>query len=106
MVVAPRSVFTVCIALFLAFYAIGFTAYALSGDRAHNDFFAIWGWARFEIAHPPSQIYDHAAQKAFLLSLDSQVPGPMPFAYPPTYLLLIRPLGWLSYPVAYAIWSW
>jgi hypothetical protein len=47
----------------------------------------------------------HAAQHAFLLSLDPNFPALMPFPYPPPYLLLIRPLGWFSYPIAQALWS-
>jgi hypothetical protein len=79
--------------------------YAASGFPAHSDFFGIWSWARFEIEQPPERIYDHAAQQGFLLSLDPHFPGPMQFGYPPTYLLMIRPLGLLSYPVAHAAWS-
>jgi hypothetical protein len=82
-----------------------FVIRALRGDLHHSDFFGIWSWARFEIEHPAALIYDHAAQYAFLLSLDPTFPVPMPFPYPPLYLLLIRPLGWLSYPVAQALWS-
>ena len=71
----------------------------------HMDFFGVWAWARFEIEQPAAQIYDHAAQQAFLLSLDPNFPVRMPFPYPPPYLLLIRPLGWVSYPIAEALWS-
>jgi hypothetical protein len=88
----------------MAFVAI-FALHAMSGEFHHWDFFGIWSWARFEIEHPAALIYDHAAQQAFLLSLDPTFPMPMPFPYPPFYLLLIRPLGWLSYPVAQALWS-
>jgi alpha-1,2-mannosyltransferase len=84
-----------------------------------TDFFAIWNWARFEIEQPPAQIYDSASRHAFMLSADPQYtaelpfpypsvfrnPGEMPFPYPPQYLLLLRPLGWLSYPVAHVLWS-
>ena len=50
-------------------------------------------------------IYDHAAQQAFLVTLDPQWPNPFPFPYPPPYLLLLWPIGVLSYPLAQAIWS-
>jgi hypothetical protein len=80
-------------------------AYALSAKPIRMDFFGIWSWARFEIEQPPARIYDFVAAHEFLLSLDPEFPVPMPFPYPPPYLLLIRPLGWLSYPVAQAIWS-
>lgn len=54
---------------------------------------------------PGGAVYDHAAQYAFLLTLDPSFPARSPCPYPPLYLLLIRPLGWLSYPVALAVWS-
>jgi hypothetical protein len=80
-------------------------AFALRDGLVHMDFFGVWSWARFEIECDPVRIYDHAAQQAFLLSLDPGFPVRFPFPYPPPYLFLIRPLGWLSYPVAQAIWS-
>jgi hypothetical protein len=80
-------------------------AFALRHGPVHLDFFGVWSWARFEVEQNPGLIYDHAAQQAFLLSLDPAFPVRFPFPYPPPYLLLIRPLGWLSYPVAQTIWS-
>ena len=75
----------------------------LQGSLGHIGFFGVWGWARFAIEHPAAEIYDHAAQQAFFQSLDPNFP-PMPFPYPPLYLLIIRPLGWLPYPVALLVW--
>jgi hypothetical protein len=98
-------VFGLLAACVTTFIVTGVIVIALRGGPSHIDFFGIWGWARFEIEHRAALIYDHAAQHAFLLSLDSTFPLQMPFPYPPFYLLLIRPLGWLSYPVARAIWS-
>lgn len=95
----------VCLGLSGVCDAIGVAAYMLHDGPIHVDFFGMWSWARFETERPPAQIYDHAAQHAFLLSLDPQIFGKLPCAYPPSYLLLIRPLGWLSYPVAHAVWS-
>ena len=77
----------------------------VNGRLSHSDFFGIWSWARFEITHPAALIYDHDAQHAFLLSLDPSFRSPFAFPYPPLYLLLIRPLGWLPYPVSWAFWS-
>ncbi len=111
MIVSPwlatvaRYVLATCLALAAGWYLIHIGQYAASGFPGHSDFFGIWSWARFEIEQPPERIYDHAAQQAFLLSLDPDYPGPLPFPYPPTYLLMIRPLGLLSYTVAHATWS-
>lgn len=93
------------IGLFGLVDAILLFTFALRNGWPHLDFFGIWSWACFEIESGPSLIYDHAAQHAFLLSLDPQFPVPMPFPYWPPYLLLIRPLGWLSYPVAQLLWT-
>ncbi len=91
--------------LLAACYAILAARYALQGGVGHLDFFGIWSWARFEIERPAALIYDHPAQQAFLRALDPAFAVPMPFPYPPVYLLLIRPLGWLSYPLAQGLWS-
>jgi alpha-1,2-mannosyltransferase len=80
-------------------------AWTLRHGPVHLDFFGVWSWARFEIEREPALIYDHVTQQAFLLSLDPRFPVRFPFPYPPPYLFLIRPLGWLSYPVAQATWS-
>ncbi len=80
-----------------------FVVEELQGSLGHIGFFGVWGWARFAIEHPAAEIYDHAAQQAFFQSLDPNFP-PMPFPYPPLYLLIIRPLGWLPYPVALLLW--
>jgi hypothetical protein len=99
-----RNVLTLVLGL-LAAGATMVIVIALCRSPHHMNFFGIWSWARFEIEHPAALIYDHVAQHAFLLSLDPTFPVPMPFPYPPPYLLLIRPLGWLSYPIAQTIWS-
>lgn len=80
-------------------------AFALRDGPVHMDFFGVWSWARLEIEQGPLFAYNHAAQQAFLLSLDPEFPVRFPFPYPPLYLFLIRPLGWLSYPIAQASWS-
>jgi hypothetical protein len=82
-----------------------FIVVSLRGGSHYMDFFGVWSWARFEIERPAALIYDHAAQYAFLRSLDPTFPSQAPFPYPPIYLFLIRPLGWLSLPVAQALWS-
>jgi hypothetical protein len=82
-----------------------FVALALRGGLDPRNFFRMWSWARFEIEHPAARIYDDTAQLASLPSPGPTFPLSMPFPYPPLYLLLIRPLGWLSHPVAWALWS-
>jgi hypothetical protein len=103
--VTRRNVVAVCLGLLVVCYGSVLMARLWAPGPVHMDFFGIWSWARFEIEGPPALIYDHAVQQAFLLALDPAFPVPMPFPYPPPYLLVIRPLGWMSYPLAQALWS-
>ena len=106
-VVVLRKVLTVVLGLLAACVTMTivttFIIIALRGN--YMNFFVTWSWARLEVEHPGALIYDHAAQYAYLLSLDPTFPVRMPFPYPPLYLFLILPLGWLSYPVGQVIWS-
>jgi hypothetical protein len=100
-----RLLAILCFGLIGGFSALFLVEYLLHEGPIHLDFFGIWSWARFAIERPPAQIYSHHEQYAFLLALDPGFRAPMPFPYPPTYLLLIKPLGYLSYPVAQLVWS-
>jgi Glycosyltransferase family 87 len=86
-------------------YALGLIQFIRGKATVRLDIFGIWSWARFEIEQGPARIYDHAAQSAYLHSLDPNIHNQMLFPYPPPYLMLIRPLGWLSFPAAWASWS-
>jgi hypothetical protein len=100
-----RIALAVCTAVVVACAAIGIAAYALHPGPMQQDFFGIWSWARFVVERPAARIYDHAEQHAFLMSLNPPFTAPFPFSYPPPYLLLIRPLGWLSYATALQVWT-
>ncbi len=76
----------------------------LAGHWAFNDFFAHWSYARFAQAHPPGEIYDRDALHAFQVALAGGPVAQLPFAYPPLFLLVLWPFGWLGYPQAYALW--
>ncbi|HLY58120.1 MAG TPA: glycosyltransferase family 87 protein [Stellaceae bacterium] len=85
-------------------YVIAVVFLATLPTPVHLDFFGMWGWSRFLAQELPARMYDYAALQAYLWSLHPGYP-PMPFAYPPTYMLLIRPLASMSYPVAQTMWS-
>src|SRR5882757_6438183 len=63
-----RAALAVVFGVVVGVYAIVCANYVMR--PIHMDFFGVWSWARFEIEQPPARIYDHAAQHAFLLSLD------------------------------------
>ncbi len=100
-----KIVLTLGIGVIIAIYTLGIAQVISGNANIRLDIFGIWSWARFENVQGPARIYDHAAQDAYLHSLDSNIHSQMPFPYPPPYLILIRPLGWLSFPAAWASWS-
>lgn len=76
------------------------------GKSPVTDFFAYYAGARFLLAHGPlSALYDPEAFRVFQASLGTKLSGTLPFIYPPTYALLILPLGLLPYPAAFLLWQ-
>ncbi len=74
------------------------------GANPFGDFFALWSYARLVLLHPAARLYDpawlHQAQVALGMVPDAQAP----FPYPPTFLLLVWPIGLLSFWGAYFAW--
>ena len=71
-------------------------------DSFIDNHFLRWAWARFlHETTDPAQIYRFSLLDAFQHRLDSGYDKHLPFAYPPTYLLVIWPLGLLSRFAAY-----
>ena len=69
-----------------------------------GDFFALWSYAKFAIAHPAADIYDPAKLHAAQVALGMNPANENPFPYPPTFLLFLWPLGFLPYGLAYGLW--
>jgi hypothetical protein len=70
------------------------------GRPIGTDFMAFWSAARMALAGDPSRAYDDAAVAAFEHSQAWISADPLmrfPFLYPPTFLLLLLPLGYLGY---------
>lgn len=91
-------------ALAAVFYA-QLAAHLWHGTLKRNDFFALWSWSAMvhSLTHPLA-IYTPARVQAFLQAERPGFQGHYPFAYPPSFLLLIWPLGLVRRPLAYAIW--
>jgi Glycosyltransferase family 87 len=68
-----------------------------------GDSVALWTWARFILAHPAAEIYQPALLHAGQVALGLAPGEYYPFAYPPSFLLLLRPMGLLDWKTAY--WS-
>jgi hypothetical protein len=79
-------------------YAIG----AEPGVRPSVDFMSFWSAAVLAWRDPASA-YDAAIQIAFQAQAFQSVGRYLPFLYPPPFLAVVAPLGWLSFPVAYPV---
>jgi hypothetical protein len=68
-----------------------------------GDSFALWSWGRFAGDYIASSIYDPAALRRAQLALGMAPGASYPFAYPPSFLLVVWPLGQLPGAVACAV---
>ncbi|MGJ5196302.1 glycosyltransferase family 87 protein [Bradyrhizobium sp. HKCCYLRH1030] len=92
----------VAMALYNGAYLVG---WALSSPQpAFGDFFGLWSFGRFA-ALSGAGIYDPVALARYQQMLDPTLGGGgFPYPYPPTFLLVLIPLGMLALPVAYVCW--
>ena len=67
-------------------------------DPPGVDFLSFWA-----AAHRPSLAYDLQAHRA-IERMVADFPHPLPFPYPPTFLLVMLPFGLIPFPVAMATW--
>ena len=76
-----------------------------NGTKPLNDFFALWSWSAMvhTTAHPVA-LYAPAQVRAFLHAEDAAFKGNYPFAYPPSFLLVIWPLALLGRKASYLMW--
>ena len=75
------------------------------GSKPLNDFFALWSWsAMVHAAAHPVALYAPAQVQAFLHTQDAAFKGNYPFAYPPSFLLVIWPLALAGRNASYVIW--
>lgn len=75
------------------------------GETGVVDFAAFWSSARVVVAGHAAQAYDWRALEAVLERASGEaIPKGLPVYYPPPFLLMIAPLGWLPYGVAFAVW--
>lgn len=78
----------------------------LADPPVHTDFHSLWSYARIAMQDGAQSVYDqaHLWRGELALGRDPTRPSPLPFAFPPHFLLLIWPLGWFGYAPAYLLW--
>src|SRR6516225_2146636 len=99
----PTALAIVVVGLALRFVYLTFYAYTPSSIW-NMDFLSIWSFAKFVLVHHVSDIYDTSTLLDYQMDLGA-VPTERPYPYPPSFLLMILPLSFLSFPVAFATWN-
>jgi hypothetical protein len=94
----------VLLVLFAMYGGAILSAYAFQTDKIFADFFGFWSAARFLAGHAAMGMYDRASLVLFQNQLYPMIGGALPFIYPPLFLLIVWPLGLLSYGAACALW--
>ena len=74
---------------------------AHAGKLAATDFMTFWSAARMAVLHGGAAAYDDPARIALQQAVGAiDAGGHYPYWYPPTFLLVTAPLGYLSYAAA------
>lgn len=89
--------------LFVSYCAAYIVATLNAGDGAFGDAFGLWSWAHFLQTHPARDIYDPATLHAAQVALGMNPHDEFPFAYPPSFLLVLSPLGSLPFAAAITV---
>lgn len=85
-------------------YALVFRLLLIEGRSFIDNFFPFWSWSRFiHEADVPARIYQFPVLDAFQRSIDARSYERLPFAYPPSFMLVIWPLGFLTRLAAYGV---
>jgi len=99
-----RLLAAIALGLFAAYAGayLWITAARFAADPI-GDFFGLWSCGRFVGEHPAAQVYDPAALHAAQVALGMKSEAEYPFPYPPSFLLVLAPLGQLPYWPAFAV---
>jgi hypothetical protein len=77
----------------------------LYGHPDGMDFTNYWAASRLWLEGTPLDAYSYSAMEHAGRLISPNLPPPGPLFYPPTYLLLLRPLAFLPSPLSYAIFE-
>jgi hypothetical protein len=99
-----KILLAVMLALFAFSQLFAVTKELVNRNIWFNDFFGIWAFAKFTAAHHAVNIYDDPDMMYFQMDLGEDPVGWFRYVYPPSFLLLIYPLKFLSYYLAYLAW--
>jgi hypothetical protein len=84
--------------------AVAFGAWIFVSGPPRIDFLSFWAAGQLTIHGHPSLAYDYKVHRAVEASV-AHLAGPMPFPYPPPFLLAVVPFGFQPVWLAYLLWS-
>ncbi len=103
---SPASrIITILVAAGLALNLALLAALLAAHARLNSDFMAFWSFPRFIAAHKPETLYDATALTAFQQQLYPGFHSFYPYLYPPTLLLPLSWLKFLSFGPAELLWT-
>jgi hypothetical protein len=104
-----RSLLPNMLAIIVCAFAVVFAYSAYLDSSAarywHLDFVGIWSFAKFALFDYVAEIYDNSILLNFQTELGVAPVALFPYAYPPSFILMIFPLGVLSFGSAYVAWD-
>lgn len=95
-----RVAFTCALVTLLA---IGCGIWVFLSGPPRIDFLSFWAAGRLALAGDPALAYDYHAHRAVEMSV-AHMGGPMPFPYPPPFLLVVLPFAFHPVWVAWLAW--
>jgi alpha-1,2-mannosyltransferase len=94
------------LAMLAGIFYVGLANRLWRGTEPPNDFDALWLWSVMVHSVPhPMALYAPDRVAAFMHAAWPDIQGPYPFAYPPSFLLLIWPLALGPAKLAYLLWT-
>ena len=97
-------IFEILLILLIAKMLYNFRSLPPGKPFAFGDFLAFWSYQEIARTHPVAELYDIVATYQRQLAFGMDPDPKMPFPYPPSFLLLIWPLGLLPYSLGYILW--
>ena len=87
----------------LTLFALNAAAHATAGFPA-TDFTALWSYGRMLHEHPAAALYNQDAMTTYHVLAGIEVKYANAFPYPPIFMLMVWPMGYLPVGAAFYVW--
>lgn len=93
-----------CFALLLSFQ-INRCVLSAQNSPIGCDFFSFWSASKYIQTGNLATLYDYTFFQSYQLTLYSDLEAFLPYLYPPHFIFLIKPIGYLDYPLAWTLFT-